>query len=215
MDQCPEHHRYIKNVSSRKIFLVIYILGIGQNSDKLKIFQDNIDIIRKEAIELASDLEDWEKDDHFLVRNGSYHVKGLFLYGKKKHETCSKTPKTCKLLKSFKESSSCKKCISKIVLVNPGTHQIRHNGPSNERLRALLPLKADDGKAKLFIGKSEKILKEKDLIIIDESFENSLSNDSDDILLILEMDFNHPDLTDREKNNEIFSDVVKSKFLIY
>ena len=33
--------------------------------------------------------------------------------------------------------------------------------------------------------------------------------------LILEMDFNHPDLTDREKNNEIFSDVVKSKFLIY
>ena len=28
-------------------------------------------------------------------------------------------------------------------------------------------------------------------------------------------DFNHPDLTDREKNTESFSDQVKSKFVLY
>ena len=189
--------------------------GIGQNANKLKAFQENIDTIRKEAIELASDLEEWELDDHFLVRSGTFHVKGLFLYGKKKHETCSKTPKTCKLLKSFKESSTCKKCISKMVLVKPGTHQIRHNGPSNERLRAILPLQAETGKAKLVIGKHEQILKENELIVIDESFENALSNDSGDNLLLLEMDFNHPDLTDREKNTESFSEQVKAKFVAY
>ena len=137
------------------------------------------------------------------------------MYGKKKHETCSKTPKTCKLLKSFKESSACKKCISKIVVVKPGTQQFLHNGPSNERLRAILPLQAENGKAKLFIGKHEKTLIENELVVIDDSFENALSNDSGENLLLLEMDFNHPDLTDREKNTESFSEQVKAKFIIY
>ena len=166
-------------------------------------------------MELSSDIEEWEQDDHFLVKSGTFHAKGLFLYGKKKHETCSVTPKTCKLLKAFKESSTCKKCISKIVLVKPGTHQIRHNGPSNERLRAILPLQAEAGKAKLLIGKHEKILTENELVVIDDSFENALSNDSGDDLLLLEMDFNHPDLTDREKNTESFSEQVKAKFVLY
>ena len=194
---------------------IYFLIGIGQNSNKLKAFQENFEIIRKEAIELARDLEEWEEDDNFLVRSGRFHVIGLFLYGKKKHETCSKTPKICKLLKAFKESSTCKKCISKIVLVEPGTHQIRHNGPSNERLRAVIPLQAENGKAKLLMGKHEKKLKENELVVFDESFENALSNDSADNLLLLEMDFNHPDLTDREKNTESFSEQVKSKFVLY
>ena len=102
-----------------------------------------------------------------------------------------------------------------MVLVKPGTHQIRHNGPSNERLRAVIPLQAENGKAKLLMGKHEKKLKENELVVFDESFENALSNDSADNLLLLEMDFNHPDLTDREKNTESFSEQVKSKFVLY
>ena len=151
------------------------MIGIGQNSNKLKAFQENFEIIRKEAIELARDLEEWEEDDNFLVRSGRFHVIGLFLYGKKKHETCSKTPKVCKLLKAFKESSTCKKCISKIVLVEPGTHQIRHNGPSNERLRAVIPLQAENGKAKLLIGKHENKLKQYFFIIYVVNFFGILS----------------------------------------
>ena len=53
------------------------------------------------------------------------------------------------------------------------------------------------------------------MIIIDSSFEHSLNNESENDAILLVVDFNHPDLTDKEKKSLAFNDHVKSRFLLY
>ena len=53
------------------------------------------------------------------------------------------------------------------------------------------------------------------MIIIDASFEHSLKNESENDAILLVVDFNHPDLTDKEKKSLAFNDHVKSRFLLY
>ena len=48
------------------------------------------------------------------------------------------------------------------------------------------------------------------MIIIDSSFEHSLNNESENDAILLVVDFNHPDLTDKEKKSLAFNDHVKS-----
>ena len=146
---------------------------------------------------------------------GESYAKGLYVYGKKKHEGCSKTPQTCKLLKTFKDSSSCEKCISKLTLLKPGTSQYAHTGPANDKLRAFLPLKVT-GDARLKVAKEEIKLQENEIIVIDDTFENYLVNDTDDDLILLVIDFHHPDLKDRDKKKgATFNEIVKQKYFLY
>ena len=143
-----------------------------------------------------------------------YH-KALYLYEKKKHETCSKVPKLCKLLKMFKDASSCSRCLSKLVLLTSGSGQYRHVGPVNDKLRAILPLKIS-GSPKLFSAGTELLLEENKWIVIDDSFENSVQNNNQGNLLLLVVDFNHPDLTDKEKKaSYALNEYMKNKFFIH
>lgn len=143
-----------------------------------------------------------------------YH-KGLYLYEKKKHETCSKATTSCKLLKSFKDSSSCSRCLSKIVLVPSGSGTYRHTGPVNDKLRAILPLQVN-GSPMISIAGNTLLLEENKWLVIDDSFENSVQNDSQGDLLLLIVDFNHPDLTDKEKKASYsLNEFMKNKFVIH
>ena len=76
----------------------------------------------------------------FQTEGGTVYSKILYQYSKKKHESCSSASKTCKLIKQFKESSTCQRCISKFILIKSRTHQHKHVGPTNSKLRAILPL---------------------------------------------------------------------------
>ena len=44
-----------------------FIAGVGKSSDKLKYFQENIEKIKKESQQLATDLDEWIKDTQTLV----------------------------------------------------------------------------------------------------------------------------------------------------
>jgi len=190
------------------------ITGVGKSSDKLKYFQENIEKIKKESQQLATDLDEWIKDTQTLTKTGEVYTRGLYLYTKKKHETCSHAQTTCKLVKTFKDSSACKKCVSKFVMLKAGTRQLPHVGYSNEKLRAILPVTVA-GQPRLVVGDREEILKENELVVIDNSFENAVINDTEGDLTLLVVDFHHPDLSDRNKNAGNLSDIMKKKFLIY
>ena len=151
----------------------------------------------------------------FKVGTGSFHTRGLYLYGKKKHESCSKTPSLCKIIKKFTDSSNCKKCTSKFVLLNPNTKVLPHVGPTNSRLRAVLPINVPEGNSGITVGGKQFNFEEGKMIVIDDSFEKSLWNETEEDLLLLSVDFHHPDLKDREKKSAGFTDYVKNKFLIY
>lgn len=138
----------------------------------------------------------------------------LFLFGKKKHEACSRASTTCKLLKKFKDSSSCPKCISKFLIIKPAAELLPKVGPTNTRLRAVLPLRVT-GSAGVRVGEKIVSLETGKVVVFDDSFENRFWNDSNDDIVLLVMDFHHPDLPDREKKSSTFTDYVKNQFMTY
>ena len=144
----------------------------------------------------------------------SGYILPLFLYGKKKHEICSKATKTCKLIKKFKDSSSCKKCISKFVLLKPSGKHGTYVGPTNTRLRALLPLRVE-GSAGVTVGGQKSSFQTGKLVVLDDSFENSFWSESEEDVLLLSVDFHHPDLSDREKKSDSFTEFVQNKFITH
>ena len=138
----------------------------------------------------------------------------LFLYGKKKHEACSRASATCKLIKKFKDSSSCPKCISKFVLIKPAAELVPKVGPTNTRLRAVLPLRVA-GSAGLRLGEKTVSLVTGEIAVFDDSFENRFWSYSKDDILLMIMDFHHPDLPDREKKSSSFTEFVKNHYMTY
>eukprot|EP00090_Calanus_glacialis_P034684 TRINITY_DN5853_c0_g1_i1.p1 TRINITY_DN5853_c0_g1~~TRINITY_DN5853_c0_g1_i1.p1 ORF type:complete len:535 (-),score=128.27 TRINITY_DN5853_c0_g1_i1:119-1723(-) len=194
------------------------LTGLGQTSDKLKNIAANLKAIKDEAQEIVKDINDgdtWIEDKTSLVGHGTSYTRGLYLYSKKKHETCSKCPTLCKILKKFPDSSNCKKCISKFVLLRPKTEVLPHVGATNAKLRAILPISVPEGDTGIKVAGKYIKLEEGKIVVIDDSFENNLWNEAQDDLLILSIDFHHPDLKDREKKTGAFTDHVKNRFVIY
>jgi len=192
--------------------------GLGQTSDKLRNIADKLKIIKEEAQEIVKDIgeaDTWIEDKSNVVGSGAFFTRGLYLYSKKKHETCSKSPTLCKILKKFPDSSNCKKCVSKFILLRPHTKVVPRVGPTNAKLRAFLPVNVPDGNSGIKVAGKEVKFQEGKIVIIDDSFENNLWNETEDDLLILSIDFHHPDLNDREKKSTAFTDYVKNKFVNY
>ena len=66
------------------------------------------------------------------------------------------------------------------------------------------------------IAGNDLLLEENKWVVIDDSFENSVQNDSQGDLLLLIVDFNHPDLTDKEKKASYsLNEFMKNKFVIH
>jgi len=193
------------------------LTGIGQSSDKLNNIEKNFKTIKEEAFTMVNDIneEDSWIEDKSLVSTGSAHIRGLYLYSKKKHETCSKNPRLCKILKKFKDSSDCKKCTSKFVLLHANSRVLPHVGPTNGKLRAILPISVPTGNTGLQVADKVVKLVEGHMVVIDDSFENSLWNETEEDLILLSVDFHHPDLKDRDKKSGSFTEFMKNKFVHY
>ena len=138
----------------------------------------------------------------------------LFLYGKKKHEACSRASTTCKLIKKFKDSSTCLKCISKFMLIKPAAALVSKVGPTNTRLRAVLPLSVN-GPAGVRVADKVVSFETGKVVVFDDSFENRFWSESDDDILLMVMDFHHPDLPDRQKKSSSFTEYVKNLYMTH
>jgi len=195
------------------------LTGLGQTSDKLRNIAENMEKIKEEAGEILKDIGEsdstWIEDKVNVLDSGLYYTRVLYLYSKKKHETCSKNPSLCKMLKKFPDSSTCKKCLSKFVLIKPKTHLVPRVGPTNAKLRAVLPVNVPEGNVGMKVANQELKLEEGKVLIIDDSFENNIWNETEDDLFLLLIDFHHPDLRDRQKKSGTFTDYVKNKFVTF
>ena len=117
-------------------------------------------------------------------------------------------------MKKFKDSSTCQKCISKFVLIKPAAELDPKVGPTNTKLRAVLPLSVT-GSAGVRVADKIVNFETGKIVVFDDSFENRFWSDSKDDILLMIMDFHHPDLPDREKKSSSFTEFVKNHYMTY
>lgn len=118
----------------------------------------------------------------------------LFLHDIKFDDNCKKCPKTVDLINKLVPRQYLHAFFS---AVNPNTHIVDHNGPTNRKLRLHIPLLNVKG-SRLRVGDETRELEEGKPIIFDDSFNHEAWHDGDKTRVNLIIDFWHPDLSDSE-----------------
>ena len=192
------------------------LTGIGLASTHLTRLEEQAEDVAREAAVLAEELgvegSSWVEEGRRMMAEGRAHFKALYSWGKKRHQACSMAPTTCRLLKDFHAASRCPKCQARMVVVEGGSSQVGRVGPTNSRLRALLPLTTTT--ASITVGDSTVDLEQGKLLVIDDSFDSRIINKGEERLVVLMVDFQHPDLTDRQRKDS-YSERGQLQFSIY
>ena len=194
------------------------LTGLGLATTHLVKLEKQVEVVAKEAVALAEEVglenSSWVEEGPMLMVDGRAFQRPLYSWGKRRHAACALAPSTCSLVKQFVESSKCKKCQSKILVLEPKSRQVVRVGPTNGRLRALLPLKvAQDGGARLVAGGEEVVLELGKVTVVDDSFDTALQSGEGEMHL-LQVDFYHPDINDRKKK-DAYSEKGQNQFALY
>ncbi|TRY61490.1 hypothetical protein TCAL_13531 [Tigriopus californicus] len=188
---CKNYHQHDALIEALD---VSYSIGLQE-------IRNNWRIIRTEA-EVAFSLGVFDDEQENLVQEGLWQQLVLFENGQKVMGGCSKAPKTCQIVGSFPELLSTRRGQIKFSLLQPGTWIHPHTGPTNCRLRAHLGLMVPpvtSGEVILRIGEDRVNWQEGEFLIIDDSFEHEVYNNSTEARLILLIDFWHPGLSEEDK----------------
>jgi len=98
-------------------------------------------------------------------------------------------------------------------VLEPNSQQVVRVGPTNGRLRALLPLKLAQKGAKLIAGGEVVTLDQGKVTVVDDSFDVALRSGEAEMLL-LQVDFHHPDLSDKRKK-DAYSEKGQNQFALF
>mmetsp|Transcript_93920 Transcript_93920/g.223457 ORF Transcript_93920/g.223457 Transcript_93920/m.223457 type:complete len:349 (-) Transcript_93920:48-1094(-) len=128
------------------------------------------------------------------VDRGMWNVLYLFLNHKQFEDNCARFPIT---VATIKEAFPRHYSHAFLSALTPGSHIVKHFGPSNRMLRVWLPLCGFDG-FRLRVG--DVILKPKagEAFVWDHSFEHEAWHEGPETRAVLIVDIWHPDLTDAE-----------------
>ena len=108
-------------------------------------------------------------------------------------ENCARCPVTTRLLKALPRSYQH----AFFSALTPGTHIIKHHGPTNKKLRIHLPLVGAAG-SELRVAEQHVGNKEGECMVFDDSFEHEAWHKGVDTRVVLVFDVWHPDLSDKE-----------------
>ena len=108
-------------------------------------------------------------------------------------ENCARCPVTTRLLKALPRSYQH----AFFSALTPGTHIIKHHGPTNKKLRIHLPLVGAAG-SELRVAEHHVGNKEGECMVFDDSFEHEAWHKGVDTRVVLVFDVWHPDLSDKE-----------------
>eukprot|EP00501_MAST-03F_sp_TOSAG23-6_P001324 GSMAST32.ASY1.ANO1.1372.1 assembled CDS len=127
---------------------------------------------------------------------GEWNVFYLCLHNVDFEANRSRCPQTVELLKSFGRSYGH----AFFSAMAPHTHIVKHNGPTNKKLRIHFPLviPKNAGKCRIRVGSESRNFIEGKVIVFDDSFEHEAWNDTSESRINLIFDIWHPDLTQQE-----------------
>ena len=176
-----------------------------------KILEDNYDVIRAE---LDAVLADGGKGFTFyrseLVTDEKYWNNfNFFLQGKKIEENCARMPRTTAILESLPRFEKNHIMFSAL---NPKSHLARHVGPINGVLRGHLPMIVPKG-CRIQVGDDVREWEEGKVMVFDDSFFHEVWNDSDQLRIVLFMNFWHPAIAEEDiPAIERFRHIIENEF---
>lgn len=128
------------------------------------------------------------------VDRGMWNVLYLFLNHKQFEDNCLRFPKT---IAAIQEAFPRHYSHAFFSALTPGSHILKHMGPSNRMLRVWLPLCGFD-KFKLRVGDQILEPKEGEAFVWDHSYEHEAWHEGSETRIVLIVDIWHPDLSDAE-----------------
>ena len=121
-------------------------------------------------------------------RLSGWNTFNFFFYGKKFEDNCARCPETTRLLESLPRFERDHIMFSAL---NPHSHIPPHTGPMNGIMRGHLALVAPPG-CYIRVGNDERTWEEGKVLVFDDSFEHEVWNHSDQVRIVLFMNFWHP-----------------------
>jgi aspartate beta-hydroxylase len=111
---------------------------------------------------------------HLSHDKGDWNVYYLYLHEIKFDQNCAKVPKTLEIIDKYIPRQYYHAFFS---AVNPGTHILKHHGPTNKKLRFHLPLLGVKG-SRLRVADQVKEQESGVPYVFDDSFDHEVSNDN-------------------------------------
>jgi len=128
------------------------------------------------------------------VDSGMWNVLYLYLNHKKFEDNCERFPTT---LSAIADAFPRHYSHAFFSALTPGSHILKHTGPSNRMLRVWLPICGLDG-FRLRVGDTMLNPKAGEAFVWDHSFEHEAWHDGEETRVVLIVDIWHPDLSDAE-----------------
>jgi len=128
------------------------------------------------------------------VDRGAWNVLYLHLNHKRFDENCERFPATMRAIDEVFPRHYCHAFFSALT---PGSHIMKHHGPSNRMLRTWLPICGMEG-FRLRVGDTLVSPEEGKAFAWDHSFEHEAWHDGPEARIVLIVDVWHPDLTEPE-----------------
>jgi len=178
----------------------------------LRPFKENVHAIRKELLALRQapgfqplKIPNWASKNKIASPDGvgsishdagNWNVFYLQLHEMKFEENCARCPITSSLLKDLPRSYQH----AFFSALTPGTHILKHHGPTNKKLRVHLPLIGAEGARLRVADQIVTYNLERDgcPIVFDDSFEHEAWHLGESTRIMLVFDVWHPDFSDRE-----------------
>ncbi|CAK0856255.1 unnamed protein product [Prorocentrum cordatum] len=125
------------------------------------------------------------------VDSGAWNVLYLLLNHKRFEENCARFPAT---VKTIEEAFPRHYSHAFFSALTPGSHIVKHHGPSNRMLRVWLPLLGLEG-FRLRVGDQVVEPRAGEAFVWDHSFEHEAWHEGDQTRVVLIVDVWHPDLS--------------------
>jgi aspartyl/asparaginyl beta-hydroxylase (cupin superfamily) len=161
-----------------------------------KVLEDEYPVIKGELMQLLSrggaGFKGYINEDS--GRLAGWNTFNFFFYGKKFEENCALCPKTAAILESLPRFEKDHIMFSAL---NPHARIPQHVGPMNGILRAHLGLVVPQG-CYIRVGPDQRSWQEGKVMVFDDSFEHEVWNHSDQVRIVLFINFWHPCFSDQE-----------------
>jgi aspartyl/asparaginyl beta-hydroxylase (cupin superfamily) len=162
----------------------------------VKPLEEAFPIVKGELLDLLS--QDGKGFKTYLSeadqRMEGWNAFNFFFYGEKFTENCALCPRTTALLESLPRFERDHIMFSAL---NPHAHIPPHQGPMNGIIRGHLALVAPPG-CYIRVGKDERTWEEGKVLVFDDSFEHEVWNHSEQVRIVLFLNFWHPCLSPEE-----------------
>jgi ornithine lipid ester-linked acyl 2-hydroxylase len=152
------------------------------------IIRQELDRILQHSEDLPN-FQDISKDQYSITQDNLWKTYMLYAFGNKSNKNCIRCPQTTRLIESI---PGMKTAFFSILM--PGKHIPEHRGPYKGLLRYHLALKVPEPVSACGICVKDEVRhwQEGKSLVFDDTFRHSAWNDSNDIRVVLFLDFMRP-----------------------